>query len=369
MRVIMLSKALVNGAYQRKCELIAAHNDIELTVFAPPRWGETPLERAHTNGYTLREIPIRFNGNFHLHHYPTLSHELRLSCPDIFHIDEEPYNLATWLALHANHPRIHSSKHLFFSWQNIRRTYPPPFNWFERDVLRTCDAAIAGNREAESVWRAKGFARDIFVIPQFGVDEEAFRPSPSFVARPSSSFVIGFVGRLVKEKGVDLLIRSLTQLPAQVRLIAVGTGDQESNLRKLAANLNLVERVEFRGTIPNSQIANVYSEFDVLVLPSRTAPNWKEQFGRALIEAMSHGTPVIGANSGEIPNVVGDAGLLFKENDVDDLSNRLLLLFSSSRLCEELSRKGRERVLEKFTMKRIADATVEAYRRLSHSVK
>lgn len=369
MRVTMLSKALVNGAYQRKCELIAAHNDIELTVFAPPRWGETPLERAHTNGYTLREIPIRFNGNFHLHHYPTLSHELRLSRPDIFHVDEEPYNLATWLALHANHPRVHSSKRLFFSWQNIYRIYPPPFNWIERDVLRTCDAAIAGNREAESVWRAKGFVRDIFVIPQFGVDEEAFRPSSSFVARHSSSFVIGFVGRLVKEKGVDLLIRSLAQLPAQVRLIAVGSGDQESNLRKLAANLNLVERVEFRGTIPNSQIANVYSEFDALVLPSRTAPNWKEQFGRALIEAMSRGTPVIGANSGEIPNVVGDAGLLFKENDVDDLSNRLLLLFSSSRLREELSRKGRERVLEKFTMKRIADATVEAYWNLSRSVK
>ncbi len=101
MRVVMVSKALVAGAYQRKCELIAAHDDVELTVMVPPAWGPQSLERAHTAGYDLRVIPIRFGGNFHLHHYPTLARELAAARPDIVHIDEEPYNLATFLALRA----------------------------------------------------------------------------------------------------------------------------------------------------------------------------------------------------------------------------------------------------------------------------
>ena len=96
MRVLMLSKACIVGIYQPKLEAIAGLG-VDLTVLAPPSWaderGVQHLERAHTTGYQLREIPIRFNGNFHLHHYPTLGREIRRVKPQIVHIDEEPYNL------------------------------------------------------------------------------------------------------------------------------------------------------------------------------------------------------------------------------------------------------------------------------------
>ena len=107
MRVLMVSKALVVGAYQRKAEEIARLG-VELVVLTPPacrdRRGAQTLQARHTRGYTLRAIPIRFNGNFHLHHYPTLKQELRAIAPDVLHFDEEPYNLATW---HALRPRWH----------------------------------------------------------------------------------------------------------------------------------------------------------------------------------------------------------------------------------------------------------------------
>ena len=127
----MVSKALVVGAYQRKAELIAAQ-PVDLTVFTPPEWGDrrgtTQLERAHTQGYTLRALPVRINKNFHLHHYPTLTRELAKIRPDILHMDEEPYNLATWLALRA--ARKLGIPTLFFTWQNIHRRYPWPFSLF-----------------------------------------------------------------------------------------------------------------------------------------------------------------------------------------------------------------------------------------------
>jgi glycosyltransferase involved in cell wall biosynthesis len=364
MRVTLLSKALVVGAYQRKCELIAAHSDIELTVLVPPSWGTQPLERTHTSNYDLRVLPIRFNGNFHLHYYPTLAQELRRSQPDVLHIDEEPYNLATWLAIKAhNHAPL---RRLFFSWQNINRTYPPPFRWMERDVLRKADAAIVGNRDAEQVWRAKGFIGAVHVLPQFGVDEGVFTfaslPSPR---RGEGVCVIGYFGRLVHEKGVDLLIHALAQLPPDTTALIVGAGPAEAELKSLAKSLDVENRIVWQAQVPSTDMPALYQRVDALVLPSRTLHNWKEQFGRVLIEAMACGVPVIGARSGEIPNVVGDAGLLFDEGKVPQLAECIKTLINQPELRADFAHKGRARVLEQFTMKRIADQTVDVYRDLS----
>ena len=100
MRVLLLHKALVNGAYQKKAEALAAIPGVELTVVVQPswkeaRWGTVPLERRHTAGYELVVAPIWFNGHHHVHCYPTLGRIVRRARPDVCHVDEEPFNLAT----------------------------------------------------------------------------------------------------------------------------------------------------------------------------------------------------------------------------------------------------------------------------------
>jgi len=104
--------------------------------------------------------------------------------------------------------------------------------------------------------------------------------------------------------------------------------------------------------------------FDVLVLPSRTTRSWKEQFGRVLIEAMACETPVVGSSSGEIPKVIGDAGLIFPEGDVVTLAHILGCVHDTAELGTQLGKKGRGRVLEMFTHRRIAEETVRLYREL-----
>jgi hypothetical protein len=103
MRVVMVSKALVVGAYQRKLEELARLGEIELTAVVPPEWRDrrshVKLERAHTTGYELVVAPLLFAGQYHLHFYPTLGAILKRARPDIVHMDEEPYNLATWHGL------------------------------------------------------------------------------------------------------------------------------------------------------------------------------------------------------------------------------------------------------------------------------
>ncbi len=360
MRVLMLSKACVVGIYQPKLEAIARRG-VELTVLVPPAWnderGAQPLERSFTTGYTLRAIPIRFNGSFHLHHYPTLAREIARSQPQIVHIDEEPYNLATWQALRL--ARRAGARSLFFTWQNIARRYPPPFNRGERWVMRVADYAIAGTETAADVLRGKGYRGPLQTIPQFGSSETLFAPPEN---RPKRPFAIGYIGRIVSEKGVDILLRAAAQLDGDWRLRLVGGGPARDRIKSQAQALGVAERLTFAGQLPSADLPAEYHKIDTLVLPSLTRPNWKEQFGRVLVEAMASGVPVIGSDSGAIPGVIGAAGRIVPEGDVQALARALGELHDQPGLRRELSEQGRARFLAHFTHERIAEATLNVYR-------
>jgi glycosyltransferase involved in cell wall biosynthesis len=107
-----------------------------------------------------------------------------------------------------------------------------------------------------------------------------------------------------------------------------------------------------------------YQVLDVLVLPSRTRPNWQEQFGRVLIEAMACAVAVVGSDCGEIPAVIGDAGLTFKEGDASALQTQLQFLLDHPAERLRLAQAGRQRVLAHYTMTSIAQRTVTVYKRL-----
>jgi len=367
MRVLMISKACLLGAYQRKLEEIARFPDIELMVAVPPSWHDSSrliqLEREHTTGYELVVEPIAFNGSFHLHFYPRLARRLRAFDPDVVHIDEEPYNLATFHALRL--ARKHNARALWFTWQNLNRRYPPPFRWIERYTLRYVDHAIAGSKGAAAVWREKGYTGPLSIIPQFGVDPDIFAPSPNARGQNTTpSFLVGYVGRLVPEKGVDLLLKAVASMDRICQLAIVGVGTERVRLETLVRRFGLSDRVSFRGCLPSSHMPALYRQLDTLVLPSRSRPNWIEQFGRVLIEAMACGIPVVGADCGEIPHVIGDAGLIFPEGDAVALRERLTRLLDSPNLRAERGKRGRKRVLDRFTQAKIAAQTVKVYREI-----
>jgi len=369
MRVMMVSKALVTGAYQRKLEELARLPGVELSVVVPAYWREgrrlLHLERAYTSGYKLIVAPLAFNGQFHLHFYPTLGDILRRVRPDVLHMDEEPYNLATWHALRLGSAL--AARSLFFTWQNLHRRYPWPFSHFEMANYRRAAYAIAGNPTAEKVLRAKGYRGRVAVIPQFGVDPDIFSPQPDAarIERSASSFVIGYAGRLVPEKGVDVLLRACATLPMfDWSLHVLGEGPERAHLASLATELGIAGRVRFIGHLPSTQTPAVYRTFDVLVIPSISLPNWVEQFGRVIIEAMACGVPVVGSNSGEIPWVIGDAGQVFPEGDAPALGCILAELAADHARRQALATRGRARVLAHFAQAHIAAATAQVYREI-----
>jgi glycosyltransferase involved in cell wall biosynthesis len=380
MKVLLLSKACIVGAYQKKLEEMAAVEDVNLTVVVPPSWDDarnpTRLEKLHTRGYELIVANLAFNGNYHLHFYPKLGRIVKQIQPDVFHIDEEPYNLATfhamWLAQAAG------AKTVVFSWQNLFRRYPLPFSLMERYVLAHADALLVGNSEAAQVWQRKGYTGVMTMLPQFGVDPAIYfrRQRPTRQARTSiirhrqsrkpsqPTLVIGFAGRLVEEKGVELLLQAATKLVGPWTLHILGSGPERERLEKMAQWLGVGARVTFDQKMPSSHLPHYFSGLDVLVLPSLTRANWKEQFGRVLIEAMACDVITVGARSGAIPEVIGDAGLTFEEGNVEELRSQLQRLIDEVVLREELRQKGRDRVTQNYTQAAIARHTVEVYRQV-----
>jgi len=207
--------------------------------------------------------------------------------PDLVQVDQEVYAFSSaQVALAA---KAIGAKVAVFGWENLDRPIHPLQRVARRIVFRLADAIVCGNTEGAALVRKWGFQGRIAVVPQLGVDPELFKPRPR---RASREFTIGFVGRLVRDKAVDVLFRAakhLTEREAVFRLHICGAGPCRAELVELTSQLGISDRVTWLSAVNPADVPSVMSEFDALVLPSRAAPGWKEQFGHVLVEAMAMG--------------------------------------------------------------------------------
>ena len=365
MRVLYVSKAMTVAAYRGKLDALRAHCDVQL--LAPHRWGAQPYEAAARDTFPVRRAHAWLNGHNHLHLYRRAATTLRDAAPTLVHIDEEPYSAVTGQLVHACSSA--GIPCVFFAWQNIDKRIPQPFRAIRRYVFTRAQGGIAGTESAATVLRSSGCALPIAVIPQIGIDPCVFRPDPELRRRarsdagiPGDAAVVAFAGRLVPAKGVSLLIEALAPV-RDVWLLVVGSGPEQARLKQLAA-ATLPDRHRFVGHVASMDMPGWVQAADVLVLPSLRTPGWQEQFGRVLVEAMACGIPVIGSDTGEIPRVIGDAGVVVRERDVPALTRAIERLIASPELRGELGARARQRVLESWTHERIAAATADFYREL-----
>jgi glycosyltransferase involved in cell wall biosynthesis len=272
---------------------------------------------------------------------------------DLIHVDQEVYSLAS--AQLAAAARMAGAKLVVFGWENLDRPLHPIQRVARRVVLSLADALVCGNSEGARLFQKWGFRRRIEVIPQLGVDPQMFHPG---LRRREGPFTIGFVGRLVREKGVDLLLEALAALARKgfdFEAAICGAGRMEGELRKLARKLGVEGRVRWPGATAHHEVPETMSRFDVLVLPSRQASSWKEQFGHVLIEAMSMGIPVVGSSSGAIPEVIGRQDLVFPEEDAAALARILERLMTNEGWRREAGDYGIARVRQSYTHEKIAE--------------
>lgn len=380
-KVLIVSHSSVVSVYQKKIQEMAKCQEIDFTLFIPSAYfesGRVVEGNANGEGYRIERLRTLFgrSGRQNLHFYPFLFSKLREVSPNIIHLEEEPESLVTFQCIFLSKFLKLSPKVVLFTWRNIDKTHrewgvfrPQKYLYpqLENYSLRNLDYLIAGNKEGAAIFAEKGYSWPIEVIPQYGVDAKEFHRFDSGRLRNDlglHGFVIGYVGRLWKPKGIDTLLKSVVGINAQVNLLLIGSGPHKSEYVKVSKSLGISNRVKFVESIKASDVPKYMNCLDVLVLPSRTTPEWKEQFGRVLIEAMACEVPVVGSSSGEIPNVIGNAGLTFREGDQNDLAEKLEALIADPELRARLIKAGRQRVAENFTNTILATKLLNVYSQL-----
>ena len=262
-------------------------------------------------------VPVHFSRRVQMMLYGRRLAELLRESWDLVHCWEEPYVAAAAQVAFAASRDVPL---VFATFQNITKRYPPPFNWIERYTMSRADGVIAFGQTVFDVVAPRA-RRDIpmRVIPP-GVDIEHFSPDARARTRVLARYgwsdgapVVGFLGRLVPEKGCLLLAAVLDQLSVPWRALFVGSGRLEADLRPWS--LRYGDRVRIETEVSHDEVAQHLNAMDVLCAPSQTTGAWREQFGRMLIEAFACGVPVVASDSGEIPHVVGDAGIVVSERD------------------------------------------------------
>ena len=367
-RILTISKPYVGSVYRHKLAIIAKISDFKMGLICPPAWGNQVFETGSPDidrFLWIRKCPIRLNGHNHFHIYREITRLIDEFHPDLINCEEEHYSAVTFQI--ARLARSRSIPITFYTWQNIYKNYPPPFSQFEKYLFRHAAAGICGNQEAEMILRKKGYKNTTAIIPQMGVNCTQFTP----VARTKKISLkhtfglknqryIGFIGRLVPEKGLQDFLMIMPEIPG-ISLIIIGDGPYEKNLRLIVNHLNLNERVTFVGQVKSSQVAAYMQTLDFLILPSQTGRTWKEQFGRVLIEAMATGVIPIGSTSGEIPLVIGKAGIIFREKDSKDLKRKIENVIKQKETQSMLQSRCITRARHLFSNEIIAQKFVELF--------
>lgn len=174
------------------------------------------------------------------------------------------------------------------------------------------------------------------------------------IPKRTGEFWIAFVGRICEEKGWRDLTCCLRKLPANVKAVFAGEGPDVPQLMAEIESPELAGRTVYVGSLAPRDLMALYNQADVIVVPSKTTPCWKEQFGRVIAEAMGAGLPVVGYNSGSVAEAIGDAGLVVNEGDRDALVEAIRTLSMSADLRERLGRAARNRFEREFSVKAYA---------------
>jgi len=344
---------------------LASRPNVDLHLVIPEVWkefGRTITAQRSDDGFPVHRLPIRLPDvgpmKWYLHFYPALRRLLRELDPDVIHLWEEPWSI---VALQAQLLRGRAALVLEVD-QNILKWLPPPFEAIRRFVLGRTDHILSRSPDATKVVRARGYSGPVTPIG-YGVDLATFAPD---VVRPTKAagapLRLGYVGRLVVEKGLDDALEALARSEAQATLSIMGEGPQEAHLRQRVNELGLHDRVDMRGWSAPGDVAAFLRGLDALLLLTRTTSGVREQFGRVIIEAQACGIPVIGSSCGAIPDVVGEGGWIVPERDPDSLCRLIAGLCGDP---AELVARGEAacaNVLKRFTYDVVASAIETACR-------
>jgi len=343
----------------------------EVVVVAPSAYpGDlSPIATALEPGELceVRTVPVHFTKQVHVFLYSRALRSLLAEHWDMVHVWEEPFifaggQIAAWTPLKI--PLV------YYTCQNIAKQYPTPFREIENFCFRRAAGWLAMGQTTLATQMARGFSEKPCEVVPPCVDPDTFRPDASARSAVVRKLgweddtlpVIGFAGRFVAEKGLKVMMSALDRIRTPWRAMFLGGGPLGAEV--LAWGERYPDRVRVVTGISHHEVPAYLNAMNVLCVPSQTALNWREQFGRVIAEAFSCGVPVIGSDSGEIPYVVGDDGIVVREGDVQGWAQSIEGLLLDEQRRRKLGERGREAALSRYSCRAVAHRHLEFFEQI-----
>jgi phosphatidylinositol alpha-1,6-mannosyltransferase len=347
----------------------------QLTVVAPRRAEAAAVDR--TAPFPVRRLPGRPD-LLPLSSLPVLPMRAAREHPDIaLHAQWQTVGASVLARTLTGWPRrivcaAHGRELLFNPGEDMPG-FGAAYDRLRQALLHQVDAFLPVSHYTASLLHKLGIPTSRTRVVPNGTDPHRFRPRDDTPLRQrlglSDRPLLLTVGRLVRRKGVDTVLRALPSIAKHcpdVAYVVVGTGPDQARLERLAARLKVLDRVRFVGEVDHDRLPLYYSAADLFVMPAREDPPDVEGFGLVFLEANACGTPVIGARTGGIPDAIvdGETGLLVPPNAPEALAEAATRILTTPDLADTLGHQGRHRAVNEAAWDHIADRIYDHLQRV-----
>lgn len=374
--IVVIDHSFIEAVQRKRWRILAENYPVEVTLLVPRVWksnwfGEEVRyspERVEKDGYRVIPLPATSKTDWMKYLFLSTDMQFRSIQPDLVHVQYAAMALIHHQAILYKRLWGTDAKYTFFTMNALgvpQAKYHQRVRW--RHLKTHADAAIGHYPGCRTSLEEAGYSKPIYQQTSYGVDEELFVPDDDERAEVretlgfDGTFVIGYVGRLTADKGLDDLIEVLPLAGLDWSLLLVGDGEIRPEVQEVVCRKGWEDRVEITGYVPQVEVPRYLRAMDCFVLGSKTREHWIDTFPRSIVQAMACEVPVIGSDSGAIPFQVNDAGLIYPEGDVAALQERIHRLARDDSLREELARAGREESVGRFGQEVLAENFYEIF--------
>lgn len=332
MKILVAGHSLIINSNRKFWSVFAKKTNSSVDLICPSIWSSNLSKSIYfsksidhdANISNLWPIPVSNKGSGSFFFYsPFKTFEiLSQSKYDAIYLNQETWAFSTFLFVLIKQFTLNRHTQLFLCVaQNIKKSNLSFLHIYERFISKYIFAFLYCSDGVKEVLRWKGINNPCIYFP-LPYDDSTYISHEPDHKLSSIPFTLGYLGRLSADKGLILLLEVLDELnrnSLQYQLLIGGSGPLISDLRARSY-------VKYLGLIPHDQAHKFYEQIDCFVLPSQTLHNWKEQFGRVIVESFGAGKPVIGSSSGSIPEVLKilNWNFIFKENSAGELRENII---------------------------------------------
>ena len=343
-------------------------------------WPSQPGPIGHARRIILPVVSPAAHRGQQLWAYRGLGRALRHLRPDVIHVESEPWGgltLQTLLLTKASRLGssicVHGADSIYWHGSRLEQS-------IRRLVLSVAlphvSAFVSRNRAGVRLATQAGLkaSSPTRVLPAAVPDPNVFKPATDEQRRelrrrfelPEQEVIVAYLGRLVEEKGVRDLVEAAKRPEAgDPYLVVWGSGPLAGLVEEAFGTGRL--RGRYGGPVGRSEVANAIQAADVVAVPSRRTADWREHFGRVVLEAMFSGCAVVAYASGAIPEVAGDGGVLVKEGDVHGLAAAIGRLLRDESFRVETAMRGRQQALGRFDPTLVAGQLISLWSEVLHA--